>query len=103
MFQSYIENNRNILTREGCYTIIDDNFTETPETHIGSICLAAIKVYERRRLDVAPNLFRALRYHTNLLTNNWFGNLRSVINYCNREYPEYRKYANEIEKYIVLL
>jgi hypothetical protein len=80
------------------YKLVDTDFVEdgidTSETGWGTI----IQVYERRNLNVPFNLMKAV---------SWFCSGASLkiswqILCCKRE-PEFAKYEQEVQKYLMLL
>lgn len=85
--------------------IIDTDFTEevAQQFHNGitEVIKSVIEVYERRNLPVAPNIFKAIVY---LSKNSNNFPIDAIIRH-NTPYlnPRYVKYADEVEKYILLL
>ncbi|SRR5258708_26539550 len=112
MFLSYEEtkdlgyDNKTKLSRWE-YKIIDSEFEET-ET-IASIGLvlgviagtgfAIIDTYEKRNLNVAANLIRALIW----LSKEYGLPISYIINWNKQYNPKFAKYEDQINKYLILI
>jgi hypothetical protein len=64
---------------------------------------AIIRVYERKNLNVASNLLRAIMYYCMGVGQpivNVFNNIKNDKNNTN---PNFHKYVDDIEKYLMLI
>ena len=101
MFQAYTFKHDDI---NKCihYTIIDTDFVENIILHwvgSGGIGEAVIEVYEKRNLNVSANLVRAFRYFCKTHMNDINGLIKFNIDRC----VKYKKYADDVQKYLMLI
>lgn len=87
---------------QGRYKLIDTDFIEEggyplSPTYIGWEVI--IDAYEKRNLNVALNLLRAMRWYC----NSYNGAILAHIEMCKEKIPGFDKYEQEIEKYLVLV
>ena len=89
------------------YEVTDDDFVECVE------CVASrltgymeatdmsviIDVYERRKLEVVPNLFRAMQQ----LAKATKSDMRKIVSRNKKYNPKWKPYADEIDKFLILL
>jgi hypothetical protein len=80
------------------YQIIDSGFEEVIDDQFDGLG-AVIEVYERRKLNVAANLVKAILY----LNDNFHRPIKSTIDECKNYLPKFVLYEKDIEKYLVLL
>lgn len=107
MFKSY--KRRNIID-DHYYTIIDDDFIVDVDYYgcglqpgyakLFAYCV--IKEYEKRQLNVPYNLIRAFRYYYNV-RGAGMSMLNEAIEKNKSHNPYYAKYANDIDKYLLLI
>lgn len=89
----------------GDYVVIDTDFEETvPKKETArSGWETLIKVYEKKNLNVAPNLMRAIVLYAK--ENNGNGVLDIIDVICKNSYndnPSFFKYKEELERYLML-
>jgi len=86
------------------YKILDDDFTEEGEEEGVGIWSSAIDTYEKRNLPVAKNLIRVFRWYVNYIKQyGHIYDLAQTSDLCKRHNTKYKKYANEVEKYLLLM
>lgn len=86
--------------------IVDTDFNESIEYDINysytrtRLAKAIIQVYEKRNLNVGANLALAFNYF------HWQYNedipIDDIIYMCEKDIPEYSKYADDVKKYLML-
>lgn len=100
MFQDYeyIQTmNADGYFRFGSYRIVDDNFEEIIKgERLGN---AIITLYESKQLPVVPNLIKA--YMLFCKRRGW--KMNDVLILQKENNLEYAKYAEEVERYMLLL
>src|SRR5258708_11925111 len=64
-----------------------------------SIMNAVIKVYEKKNLNVAANLIKALLYQSKIS----YSSIADIIEYNKKYNPKFAKYEEEINKYLILI
>jgi hypothetical protein len=99
MFQSYIFQYDDI---NKCiyYTISDTDFTENITLNHGAgVGEAVIETYEKRNLNVPTNLVRAFKYFCKAHLNDMEGIIDFNMNRCSK----YKKYAGDVQKYLMLI
>jgi hypothetical protein len=89
------------------YKIVDDDFTEEGIEYGIGIWYSCFDTYEKRNLPVAKNIIRVLKWYVDYLINNFNYtdyNIKYASFECQTGNPEkYAKYADEIEKYLLLV
>lgn len=85
-------------------TIYDDDFdTIVPLTFTESggeeVERAIIQLYEERKLNVAANLLRCIV----ILSGYWKSSVSEIIAWNKKNNPLYGKYADDVEKYLLLI
>lgn len=61
--------------------------------------VAVINTYEKRNLPVAKNLLKSLQWYS----KKYGWSFQETIEYNKKYNPKYAKYADEIEKYLLLI
>jgi len=83
--------------------IVDTDFREKASVNTEGISIeladAVIRAYERRKLPVIPNLIKAFVWYDKALGNS----INFAILKNKQLNPQYKKYADEIDKYLLLL
>lgn len=98
MFKSYNFLRYNELTKRNIYKIIDDNFEETIElTSYTLLCDAAIEVYSRRNLSVAPNVIRYMLWYR----DQTHSSLDIIYKHLKCYTKHWSKIDKEIKKYLL--
>ena len=104
-FEKYLGYNKETDEDRWQYRITDSDFIET-SIAVGhcyiiatEVAVAIIDTYERRNLNVAANLLKAVlwanrTYHYSMTEN---------IYYNNKFNPKFSKYEKDLEKYLVLI
>jgi hypothetical protein len=116
MFESiYISNDNQILLEDikgriskvWSIIICDDDFEEdnivvSADNISAAFLIATIKVYENKKLNVAFNLILCIKYLSSPFnTTSW--SMSNQINFYATNIPEFAKYKNDLEKYMVLM
>lgn len=100
----YTQTKNNIGGPEFEYVLADTDFETTIAIAVSAlldgIYLVFIKEYEKRNLNVAHNIIRLIEF----LSGNWIEErVLSQITYLENNVPEYKKYIEDVRKYMVLL
>jgi len=89
------------------FEVIDDDFEEIIEIEYPTISgwEAVIRVYEKRGLNVAANLFRAIKAYS--IKNSGGASINQVIDAIEGEEttstPSFHKYREDLMKYLILV
>lgn len=90
-------------TDSSLWNIIDDGFEELIEifddNQAGSLHNQIISVYERRKLNVAANIILLFKF----LEKEWCQSIENQIWYQFKYNKNYKKYHNDVEKYLLLI
>jgi hypothetical protein len=91
MFQRY-------TTFQDHLQIIDDEFVDN--SRIQNVYNAVVDVYEKRKLNVMPNLLSAIKFHSSRYNAAFDARLlQHIIKVC----PIPDQYKSGLEKYLILL
>lgn len=96
-FLAYLKEDSNTGRYLRSFKIIDDDFEECIEEYFEID--AVVNVYKNKNLNVAKNLW----LYTNYLKTTNFFTIKQQIKWLMRYNEIYAKYADEIEKYLMLL
>lgn len=81
--------------------IIDSDFIENRSPLNGDIWIAEeiIKVYEQKKLNVALNLALAFKF----MSTKFGWEIEECVNNTKHYVPDYAKYADDVNKYLMLM
>jgi len=80
-------------------TLVDSDFEITKPSHMYYV-YSVIEIYEQKKLNVAANLALAIRWIVNA---NIYWSIEGVIEVARKNVPKYAKYADDVDKYLMLI
>ena len=91
------------------YKLIDSDFIEEFSSEIGRegyfvrFITLLIDVYEKRNLNVASNIMKAIIFHHKTQCNNADITVLEIVGWNKRYNTKFSKYEKELEKYLCLI
>lgn len=102
MFVEFSWHRNNTEDNTYSYELVDSDFRERGRVKVSlpwiEIVDAIVDIYDKRKLNVAVNIAYALNWY-----NRDFGHLLVAMIADNKDNPNYLKYKEQIEKYMVLI
>lgn len=84
------------------FVVVDDDFTEIMITE-EFVFDVVVRLYKKKGLPVASNLFRAMLYCMNINQSVHYDGIRNAIRGWRRSNPLIREYERELDRYLLLL